>query len=301
MNTNRGPLQDGEQVLLIDRKGREYVVFLKLEDSFHSHMGRLLHREIIGQQEGALLRTSLGNKLLVFRPTLADTVRHLPRVSQVIYPKDIGLILVTADIFPGARVVEAGLGSGALTASLLRAVGPTGSVISYEVRADIVEKAKMNVRSMIGPIDSLTVKPLDVYEYGIEEKSVDRVVLDLPEPWRVVASAAEALNPGGIFLGFLPTILQVHRLVMALQEDGRFQLVRAVELIERPWHVTARSVRPVHRMVAHTGFIITGRRSAATISTVNDAGQTLEVTEISMTRMSTGEAADLDDINIVED
>ena len=181
------------------------------------------------------------------------------------------------------------------------AVGPTGSVISYEVRPDIVEKAKMNVRSMTGSIDNLTVKLLDVYEYGIEEKSMDRVVLDLPEPWRVVASAAKALNPGGIFLGFLPTVLQVHRLVMALQEDGRFQLVRAVESIERPWHVTARSVRPVHRMVAHTGFIITGRRSATTISTVNDVGQTPEVTEKNMTRMSIGEAAGLDDNNTVED
>jgi tRNA (adenine57-N1/adenine58-N1)-methyltransferase len=177
----------------------------------------------------------------------------------VIYPKDIGAILLLGDIFPGARVVEAGFGSGALTLALLRAVGPQGSVTSYELRSDQAKKALTNIGPLLPKDHRLTVKEGDIYQ-GIEEAMVDRIVLDVPEPWQVVAQASEALAPGGIFLSFLPTVLQVHRLVESLNGNPCFQLVSTVEVVLRPWHVTERSVRPAHRMVAHTGFITTARK-----------------------------------------
>ena len=177
----------------------------------------------------------------------------MPRGSQVIYPKDLGNILVMADIFPGAVVVEGGLGSGALTSALLRAVGPEGRVITYEVREDMVKKALSNIGVLAPGTSSHTLRMGDIYQ-GIQERNVDRVVLDVPEPWHVVPSAAQSLAMGGILLSFLPTILQVHRLADALSTDTRFQLIETVEVLLRPWNVTQRSVRPAHRMVAHSGF-----------------------------------------------
>ena len=256
----RGPFREGELVLLIDRKGRRYTTELAPEKTFHSHLGTLAHDQLIGQEEGSRVTTAHGHRLLALRPTLAELVLEMPRTTQVIYPKDLGPILLRGDIFPGARVVEAGLGSGALTSALLRAVGEHGQVTSYEVRADLVPRALRNIRVAVPDVDNLTVKAQDIYESGIQDEEVNRVVLDLAEPWRLVASAAEALVPGGIFLGFLPTVLQIHQLVLTLEDDGRFQLIEAVEVLERPWYVTRRSVRPTHRMVAHTGFIVTARR-----------------------------------------
>jgi tRNA (adenine57-N1/adenine58-N1)-methyltransferase len=183
----------------------------------------------------------------------------MPRGPQIIYPKDLGNILILADIFPGATVVEAGLGSGALTSALLRAVGTDGRVITYEVNEATVPKALSNVRAVIPEPSNLVVNIGDIYE-GINERQVDRVVLDVPEPWQAVTGVGDALVMGGIFLSFLPTILQVHQLVEELQQDSRFQLIETVETLLRSWHVTQRSVRPSHRMVAHSGFLTTAVR-----------------------------------------
>ena len=256
----RSPFQEDELVLLVDYKGRHYLTRLAQGEMFHTHLGHVPHDQIIGSQEGSWLTTSKDLLLLAFRPTLADFVLEMPRASQVIYPKDLGSILIFADIFPGARLLEAGLGSGSLTLALLRAVGDHGCVVSYEIREQVIQQALTNIRSMIPHADNLTVKTADIYE-GIEERDLDRIVLDVPEPWRVVPSACEALVPGGIFLAFLPTILQVHDLVNTLNDSRIFQLVETREVMLRTWHVTKRSVRPDHRMVAHTGFIVTARKA----------------------------------------
>ena len=232
---------------------------LEKEGTFHTHVGFLAHKEIIGQEQGGRYRTSRGQSLLAFKPTLSEFVLEMPRGSQVIYPKDLGNIIILADVFPGAKVVEAGLGSGALTVALLRAVGGTGRVITYEVREDMMQGALKNIRALVPDTSNHEVHQGDIYR-GIQETDVDRVILDVPEPWRAVAPVAEALIPGGILLSFLPTILQVHKLVLALLAESHFQLIETVEVLLRPWSVTERSVRPAHRMVAHTGFITTARR-----------------------------------------
>ena len=266
----RGSFQEGDLALLIDRKGRRYLLTLEKEGTFHTHVGTLPHKEIIGRDQGEWFHTSHGQGLLALKPTLGDYVLEMPRGSQVIYPKDLGNILVMADIFPGATVVEAGLGSGALTATLLRAVGEGGRVITYEVREDMVRKAMANIESLVPNPSNHTLTMGDIYQ-GIQERDVDRVVLDVPEPWHAVPHAAQALAMGGILLSFLPTILQVHRLMDALTEDSRFQLFETVEVLLRPWSVTHRSVRPAHRMVAHSGFITTARRCAPKKGPIQEA------------------------------
>ena len=257
----RGRFQEGDMALLIDRKGRRYLVTLDLGRSFQTHVGILSHKEIIGQEQGGWFSTTHGQSLLAVKPTFSDYILAMPRGAQVIYPKDLGNILMLADIFPGASVVEAGLGSGALTAALLRAVGEKGRVVTYEVREDMVQRGMKNMCALVPDPSNHTLHLGDIYE-GIAEMDVDRIVLDVPEPWHVVPSAERSLTFGGIFLSFLPTILQVHKLAQALAADSRFQLIETVELLLRPWNVTERSVRPAHRMVAHTGFITTARRCA---------------------------------------
>ena len=254
-----GRFHEGDLALLIDRKDRRYLLTLRQDGTFHTHVGSLPHSQIIGYEQGTWCRTTLGQTLLAIKPTLSEYVLAMPRGSQVIYPKDLGNILIMADVFPGATVVEAGLGSGALTATLLRAVGEVGRVITYEVREDMVAKAMRNLHALLPDISNHTLHLGDIY-LGIEEKDVNRIVLDVPEPWHAVSHAAEALAMGGILLTFLPTTLQVHHLVEALTSDTRFQMIETVETLLRPWHVAPSSVRPVHRMVAHTGFITTARR-----------------------------------------
>ena len=256
-----GTFREGDLALLIDRKGRRYLLTLGKDSTFHTHVGTLQHREIIGEEQGGWFRTSLGQSLLAVKPTLSDYVMAMPRGTQVVYPKDLGIILMQADIFPGATVVEAGLGSGALTAALLRAVGEKGRVKTYEVREDMVERAMRNLQVLVPNLSSHTLNLADIYQ-GIEESDVDRIVLDVPEPWHVVPWASRALNMGGIFLSFLPTVLQIHRLVEDLSSDSSFQLIETSEVLLRPWSVTHRSVRPAHRMVAHTGFLTTARKCA---------------------------------------
>jgi tRNA (adenine57-N1/adenine58-N1)-methyltransferase len=181
----------------------------------------------------------------------------MPRGAQVIYPKDLGPILMLADIFPGARVLESGVGSGALTMTLLRAVGPEGSVVGYELRDDFAERARRNVEGFLGPDLPLRIEVRDAYD-GIDETDLDRMLLDLPEPWRVVKHAESALAPGGILLSYLPTIGQVMRLREELAESA-FGMVETLEVLQRGWNVDGQSVRPDHRMVAHTGFLTHAR------------------------------------------
>ena len=257
--TDRGRFQEGDLALLLDRKGRRYLITLAAGQTFHSHLGRLAHDGLLGQSVGGWQRTDRGHILLAVRPTLGDFVRQMPRGPQIIYPKDLGNIIAFADIFPGAVVVESGLGSGALTAALLRAVGDQGRVITYEIDEAVIPKAMANIRRIIPNPANLTVVVGDIYQ-GIAERPVARVVLDVPEPWQAVAGVAEALEMGGILLSFLPTILQVHQLAGQLQADGRFQLIETIETLLRPWHITERSVRPAHRMVAHSGFLTTAVR-----------------------------------------
>ena len=210
------PFRPGERVLLVDSKARRYLITLVEGGSFSTHAGTLPHADLIGRDEGILVRTSHGARLRAIRPTLSDYILKMPRGAQVIYPKDIGPILMLADIFPGARLLEAGVGSGALSMALLRAVGREGSVIGYEIREDFAARAAKNVESFLGPDQPYRVEIRDVYE-GIEPSDsgpagLDRIVLDLPEPWRVVKHATVALRPGGILVSYLPTIGQVARL-----------------------------------------------------------------------------------------
>jgi len=248
----------GERVHLVDADGREYPLVLKAGATFRWNGETIAHDAIIGLEDGMEIALSRGSRFFVLRPTLAQYVLHMPRGAQVLYPKDIALILMWADIFPGAVVVEAGIGSGALTLALLRAVGPSGRVVSYEIREDFARRAERNLAASGIPFDRLTLHVQDIYE-GIAETEVDRVLLDLPEPHRVVPHAARALRPGGIFLAFLPTVPQVERLVAALRQTPDFAWIETFETLLRPWNIDGRSVRPHLRMVAHSGFLTVGR------------------------------------------
>ena len=253
-------LQDGEQVLLIDQRGRRHLLMLRKGETFHSDRGWVTHDTIIGQPDGSWVRTSKGTRYVVLRPTLAEYVLDMPRGAQVIYPKDLAMVMFWADIFPGARVLEAGMGSGALTLALLRAVGPAGKVISYEQREDFARRALANIQLRMGDVNNLAVRLRPVEEGLAEEEPVDRVVFDLPEPWHLVEPVARVLRSGGIFLSYVPTIIQSHQLSEALRRHPGYTLVETFETLFRPWNIEHTSVRPFHRMVAHTGFITVARR-----------------------------------------
>jgi tRNA (adenine57-N1/adenine58-N1)-methyltransferase len=269
------PLGAGEQVLLIDSKDRRYLVRLAAGSSFQTHAGVIDHDEIIGGPEGVSIiarRKDQGEsprrRLLVLRPTLADLILKMPRGAQVIYPKDLGAILFAADLYPGARVLEAGVGSGALSMAALRA---GCEVLGYEIRPDFAARARANVAAVFGDEVRYTVELRDIYD-GIGVSDLDRVLLDLPEPWRAVKHVEKALRPGGILLAYLPTINQTSQLRAALAR-GSFALAETLEVLERRWHVEGRSVRPDHRMVAHTGFLTSARlvRPGATNADVAEA------------------------------
>lgn len=260
MTSRSRPLAPGERVLLVDRRRRTYLVRLEPGATFHSHLGTIPHDAILGQPEGCYVRTPGGHSFLVVRLTPAEYVLKMARQTNVLYPKDLALILAQTGIGPGALVVEAGLGSGGATLALLHAVGPGGRVVSYEAREEFQALAQRNLRGFFGhDPPNLEVHLGDIAE-GIEAADADAVVLDLPEPWRVVSAAAKALRPGGFFVSYVPTILQVQQAVLALRADGRFALVQALENLVREWEVAERSVRPAHRMVGHTGFLVFARR-----------------------------------------
>jgi tRNA (adenine57-N1/adenine58-N1)-methyltransferase len=257
----RGPLRENEPIMLLDRKDREYLARLDKTRPIAIRGGKIASENIIGQNEGIAVRSSVNEPFLVFRPSLPQLIPNLPRGAQVIYPKDIGPILLWGDLFPGARVIEAGVGAGALSMALLRSLGRDGELISYEVREDFAELARKNVSRYFGDAPNWTVKLGDIAA-ELDETGIDRVILDLPEPWQVVQRAWNALRPGGILLCYLPTVLQVKNLVDALREDGRFACLETSENLMRFWHFKGMSARPQHRMVAHTGFLTSARRLA---------------------------------------
>jgi tRNA (adenine57-N1/adenine58-N1)-methyltransferase len=251
-------LTAGERVLLVDAKERRYLVKLRVGATFHTHAGLVAHDDLIGREEGTTVEGSTGRQFLVLRPTLAEVILKMPRGAQVIYPKDLGAILLSADIGPGMRVLEAGVGSGALSMTLLRA---GAVVVGYELREEFAVHARENVVAFLGESVDYDIQIRDVTQ-GIDEANLDRVILDMPTPWEVVDGAHAALRPGGILLAYLPTINQTAQLRAALVEE-RWGLAESSELLRRSWHVEARSVRPDHRMVAHTGFLTTARRLAS--------------------------------------
>ncbi|HEX3840422.1 MAG TPA: tRNA (adenine-N1)-methyltransferase [Acidimicrobiales bacterium] len=251
---DRAILRDGERVLLVDAKERQYLITLRAGSNFHTHMGIVGHDDLIGSPEGSTVLGTTGRRFLVVRPTLTDVVLKMPRGAQVIYPKDLAAIMVLADIAPGVTVLEAGVGSGALSMALLRA---GAEVVGYELREDFAERAKANVEALVGDYPRYQVELRDVYE-GIEERGLDRIVLDLPEPWRVLPHAELSMRPGGILCAYLPTINQTSELRTALARSA-FGMASTVEVLYRTWHVESRSVRPDHRMVGHTGFLTTAR------------------------------------------
>jgi tRNA (adenine57-N1/adenine58-N1)-methyltransferase len=250
------PFAAGEQIVLVDSKGRQYLVVLNDAGEFHTHTGVVLHTELLGQEEGVTVRSTTGARYTAMRPTLSEFVLRMPRGAQVIYPKDLGPILMVGDIHPDVRVLEAGVGSGALSMTMLR-VG--ADVVGYELREDFAERAGLNVRRFLGEeaASHFRVEVRDVYE-GIDERGLDRVVLDLPEPWQVVKHAQVALRPGGIFVAYTPSVMQVAQLRETLAESD-FELAETIEVMQRSWHVEGQAVRPDHRMVAHTGFLTSAR------------------------------------------
>lgn len=257
-----GPFEPGERILLVDQRGRRYLVKLQVGQTWHSHGGSLPHDLVIGSPEGTRVHSASGMAFICFRPRMADFVLKMPRGAQVVYPKDVGAILVHGDVFPGARVVEAGTGSGSLTLALCRATGADGRVVSYELRPEFQAKAALNVESFFGKVPAwLELREGDVREVAATGETFDRAILDLPEPWEVLEALGTALVPGGVLCGYLPTTVQVQQLVLALEDRG-FEHVETFEVLHRSWHVGSRSVRPDHRMVAHTGFLTIGRRLA---------------------------------------
>ena len=250
------PFRAGEKALLVDAKARRYLITLADGGEFHTHAGVVPHALLLGQDEGVTVRSSNGARFVAVRPTLSEFVLKMPRGAQVIYPKDLGPILLLADIEPGLHVFESGVGSGALSMTLLRA-GVT--VTGYEMREDFATRAQENVRSFLGADASAryNVEVRDTYA-GIDVRDVDRVVLDLPEPWQVVKHAAVAMRPGGILVSYSPSIAQVMQLHEAFEDSG-FHLAQTVEILQRTWHVEGQAVRPDHRMVAHTGFLTVAR------------------------------------------
>jgi len=252
------------------------MITLQRGQSYHFHRGIVAHDALIGQPEGVTVRTTSKAAVIALRPTFEEYVLKMKRGAQVVYPKDLAMILLHGDVYPGAKVLEAGAGSGALTMALLRAVGSEGRVITYELRDDFAELARANVEAFLGKAENLEIRMGNVYEPteaeldDFREGGIDRIVLDVPEPWRVLEGAGAALRGGGVFVAYLPTVLQVHALGEALQADKSWTLVSTFETLVRPWHVEGRSVRPEHRMVAHTGFVTTARKILCNTGTLED-------------------------------
>ncbi|WP_068397415.1 tRNA (adenine-N1)-methyltransferase [Kribbia dieselivorans] len=262
----RGPFRGGDRVQLTDPKGRMHTIVLAAGKQFHTHRGHIRHDDLIGQPDGCTLTGTDGTQFLALRPLLADYVMSMPRGAAVVYPKDAGQIVTMADIYPGARVVEAGVGSGALSMSLLRAVGETGSLHSFERRADFAEIAKENARSFFGtdhPSWTVTVGDLvEALPDAVEPGTVDRVVLDMLAPWECLDVVADALAPGGVVICYVATATQLSKVAETMKARGCWTEPHAWETLLRDWHLEGLAVRPAHRMHGHTGFLITSRRLA---------------------------------------
>ena len=252
-----------DRVQLTDAKGRHYTMILKAGGEFHTHRGIVAHDSVIGSPEGSVVKATNGDAFLVLRPLLIDYVMSMPRGAQVIYPKDAAQIIHEGDIFPGAQVLEAGAGSGALTCSLLRAVGPEGRVISYEMRDDHAEHARRNVDTFFGQRpDTWELVIGDLAETVLPEAAVDRVVLDMLAPWDVLDAVARVLIPGGVLVIYVATVTQLSKTVEALREQQCWTEPRSWETLQRGWNVVGLAVRPQHNMRGHTAFLISARRLA---------------------------------------
>jgi tRNA (adenine57-N1/adenine58-N1)-methyltransferase len=257
-----GAFVPGDRVQLTDPKGRMHTVVLEPGKQFHTHRGAIAHDDLIGSPEGSVVFSTANTGYLAFRPLLADFVLSMPRGAQVIYPKDAAQIVAFGDVGPGMRVLEAGAGSGALSCSILRAVGPSGTLISYERREDFADVARANVSAFFGeqpPGWSLRLG--DLADHPAEDV-VDRVVLDMLEPWAVLPAVAAALRPGGVLVGYVATVTQLSTYIEAVRGQGVWTEPYAWETLLRPWHAVGLAVRPEHRMVAHTAFLVTARRLA---------------------------------------
>jgi tRNA (adenine57-N1/adenine58-N1)-methyltransferase catalytic subunit len=252
-----GVFTAGEKALLLDSKKRRYMIDLAGDGEFHSHNGFVAHADVIGQREGVVVRSTKGSEYTVLRPTLEDFVVEMPRGAQVIYPKDLAPICMLADIGPGVRVFETGIGSGALSMTMLRY---GAEIVGYEIREDFANRAKKNVESFLGAaaLDRYDVHIADSYE-GIDPAlgMFDRVVLDLPEPWNVVPRAEAVLQPGGLLVAYTPSITQAVQVRDALK--GKWIDARTIEVLHRGWYIEGQAVRPDHRMVAHTAFLSVAR------------------------------------------
>ena len=260
---HRGPLAAGEWVRLTDAKGRRHNICLEAGKQFFTNKGAIAHDDLIGRDEGFSVTSTAGGEYLVFRPLLSEFVVSMPRGAAVVYPKDAAQIVAMGDIFPGARVVEAGVGSGALTCSLLRAVGPGGVVSSYERREEFADVARRNVAQFFGgdhPAWRLTVADLATALPDEAAHSVDRVILDMLAPWECVDAVAGALAPGGIVCAYVATTTQLGRIVETLRAHGEFTEPQPWETLVREWHVEGLAIRPGHKMNGHTGFLVTARR-----------------------------------------
>jgi tRNA (adenine57-N1/adenine58-N1)-methyltransferase len=265
----RGPFGEGDRVQLTGPKGRLHTITLTAGAQFHTSRGALTHDDLLGRPEGVVVTTSGGTQYLALRPLLSDYVLGMKRGATIVYPKDAAAIIGLADIYPGARVVEAGVGSGALSASLLRAVGDSGRLSSYERREDFAEVSRTNVETFFGgPHPAWTLTLGDLAEAlpanaarGVDHE-VDRVVLDMLAPWECIDAVAGSLVPGGVLVVYLATTTQVSRTVEALRVDARWTEPLAQETLLRGWHVEGLAVRPEHRMIGHTGFLVTSRRLA---------------------------------------
>ena len=259
---NRGCFVAGDRVQLTDQKGKIYSITITPGKEWHTHKGWIVHDDLIGLPEGSVISTSAGLKFTAFIPLLTDYVLSMPRGATIVYPKDSALILGFADIFPGARVLEAGVGSGALTLSLLRAVGEEGHVHSVERREDFAENAKSNISNYFGgePANwSLDIGSVQEKEFS---ESFDRVILDMLAPWECIELAAKVLRPGGVFMAYVATTTQLSATAEALKEDGHFTEPESFESMVRGWHHEGLAVRPQQRMIGHTGFLIFARRMA---------------------------------------
>ncbi|OBK31451.1 SAM-dependent methyltransferase [Mycobacterium asiaticum] len=258
-----GPLAVGERVQLTDAKGRHYTISLTPGAEFHTHRGRIAHDAVIGLQQGSVVKSSNGALFLVMRPLLVDYVMSMPRGPQVIYPKDAAQIVHEGDIFPGARVLEAGAGSGALTLSLLRAVGPHGQVISYEQRADHAEHARRNVTTFYGQSpQNWQLIISDLADSELPDGSFDRAVLDMLAPWEVLDAVSRLVVAGGVLLVYVATVTQLSKVVEAIRAQQCWTEPRSWETLQRGWNVVGLAVRPQHSMRGHTAFLVASRRLA---------------------------------------
>ena len=264
--SNDGFFSAGDRIQLTDPKGKMYTFTITPGKEWHTHKGWVVHNDLIGLPEGSVVSTSAGLQFTAFKPLLGDFVLSMPRGATIVYPKDAAMIIGVADVFPGAKVIEAGVGSAALSISLLRAIGPTGELTSFERREDFADIARENVRTYFGTVPTNWNLNIGSVQESSTDKKYDRVILDMLAPWECISFAAEVLRPGGVFLAYVATTTQLSMTAEAIKEDGHFTEPLSSETIVRDWHHEGLAVRPMQRMIGHTGFLIVTRRMAPVVN-----------------------------------